>query len=81
MPKENIANQKAGKPLLILQYATGNMQRLIFQSTFPSFLACNSYAGVLLRTYQNQLQYFSFPRMFPNSSNHASKCSEQLLIV
>ena len=47
------ANQKPGKLLHILQYATGNMQWVVFHSTFPSLLARNSYAGVLLETSQN----------------------------
>ena len=40
---ENTARQKPGKLLHVLRYATGNMPRVVFHSTFPSFLARNSY--------------------------------------
>ena len=42
---KNTANQSPGLPLRILRYATGNMQRVVFHSTFPSFLTRNSLLG------------------------------------
>ena len=42
---KNTANQRPGLPLHILRYATGNMQRVVFHSTFPSLLARNSLLG------------------------------------
>ena len=39
---KNTANQRPGLPLDILRFAPGNMQRVVFHSTFPSFLARNS---------------------------------------
>ena len=45
----------------ILWYAMGNMQRVVLHSTFPSLLARNIYAGVLLKTFQNQLRCFLTP--------------------
>ena len=51
--KENAVNQKPGKQLKILRYATDNMQRMVFHFAFPSLLARDSYIGVLSRTPQN----------------------------
>ena len=36
---KNTANQRPGLPLHILRYATDNIQRVVFLSTFPSLLA------------------------------------------
>ena len=42
---KNKANRRPGLPLHILRYVTGNMQRVVFHSTFPSLLARNSLLG------------------------------------
>ena len=42
---KNTANRRPGLPLHILRYVTGNMQRVVFHSTFPSLLARNSLLG------------------------------------
>ena len=42
---KNTANQRPGLPLHILRYVTGNMQRVVFHSSFPSLLARNSLLG------------------------------------
>ena len=48
--KENTANQKPGKQLHILRYATCKMQREVFHSTFASLHPRHSYASVILRS-------------------------------
>ena len=58
---KNTANQRPGFPLHILRYATGNMQRVVFHSTFPSLLARNSLLGSIWGLLKSQLRNFSTP--------------------
>ena len=55
------ANHRPGLPLHILRYATGNMQRLVFHSTFPSFLARNSLLGSIWGLLKSKLRNLSTP--------------------
>ena len=61
MPWKKTANQRPGLPLHILRYATGNMQRVVFHSTFPSFLARNSLLGSTWRLLKSELRNLSTP--------------------
>ena len=61
MPKKIEPIKILRKAVAILWYATGNMQRVVFHSTFQSLIVRNSY-GLL--------------RKIPNSSNHVRKCSD-----
>ena len=58
---KNTANQRPGLPLHILRYATGNMQRVVFHSTFPSFLARNSLLGSIWGLLKSELRNLSTP--------------------
>ena len=58
---KNTVNQRPGLPLHILRYATGNMQRVVFHSTFPSLLARNSLLRSFCELLKNQLRSFSTP--------------------
>ena len=53
---KNTANQRPGLPLHILRYATGNMQRVVFHSTFPSLLARKSLLGSIWTLLKSQLR-------------------------
>ena len=72
---KNTANQRPGLPLHILRYATGNMQRVVFHSTFNSrhclcgtvyrgpfedFSKANSETLQLLRTITNISDVFVY---------------------
>ena len=70
---KNTANQRPGLPLHILRYVTGNMQRVVFHSTFPSLLARNSLLGSFWGLLKNQLRNFEFLRTVTNISNHVRK--------
>ena len=65
---KNTANQRPGLPLHILQCATGNMQRVVLHSTFPSLLARNSLLGSHLKS---QLRNSSTPA---NHYEHFRSC-------
>ena len=58
---KNTANQWPGLPLHILRYATGNMQRVVFHSTSPSFLARNSLLGSIWGLLKSELRNLSTP--------------------
>ena len=58
---KNTANQRPGLPLHILRYVTGNMQRVVFHSTFPSLLARNSLLGPIWGVLKSQLRNSSTP--------------------
>ena len=58
---KNSANQRPRLPLHILRYATGNMQRVVFHSNFPSFLARNSLLGSIRGLLKSELQNLSTP--------------------
>ena len=58
---KNTANQRPGLPLYILRYATGNMQRVVFHSTFPSFLARNSLLESICGLLKSELRNYSTP--------------------
>ena len=87
---KNTANQRPGLPLQILLYATGNMQWVVFHSTFPSLLVCNSLLGSIWRLLKIQLRNSSTPtihyehfrsrpeifRKFPNTSENFRRFSE-----
>ena len=75
---EKYSQSEARLPLRILRYATGNMQRVVFHSTFQSLLARNSKASSgtlqLLRTITNtsdHVRKFSedFPKILKNHKN------------
>ena len=53
---KNTANQRPGLPLHILQYATSNMQWVVFHSTFLSLLTHNSLLGSIWELLKSQLQ-------------------------
>ena len=89
---KNRANQRPGLPLHILQYATRNMQRVVFHSTFPSSLARNSLLGSIWGLLKSQLRNSSTPanhyeyfrsrleifQRFPNTSEDFGRFSENL---
>ena len=58
---KNTANQRPGLPLHILRYATGNMQRVVVHSPFPSLLARNSLPGSIWWLLKSQLRNSSTP--------------------
>ena len=58
---KNRADQRPGLPLYILRYATGNIQRVVFYSTFPSFLARNSLLGSIWGLLKSELRNLSTP--------------------
>ena len=80
---KNTANQRPGLPLHILRYATGNIQRVVFYSTFPSLLARNSLLGVHLRTWKPTPKLFNSCepiQTFPITSGNFPKISEHFPI-
>ena len=58
---KNTANQRPGIPLYILRYVTGNMQRVVFHSTLPSFLARNNLLRSILGLFKSELRNLSTP--------------------
>ena len=58
---KSTANQRPVLPLHILRYLTGNMQSVIFHSTFLSLLARNSLLGSIWGLLKSQLQNSSTP--------------------
>ena len=58
---KNTANQRPGLPFHILRYATGNIQRVVFHSTFPSFLARNSLLWFIWELFKSELRNLSTP--------------------
>ena len=80
---KNTANQSPGLPLHILQYASINLQRVVFDhSTFPSLLMCVTvYLGPfedfskILQTFSDHVQKF-FRWFFNTSKDFRKKTSE-----
>ena len=58
---KNTTNQRPGLLLHILRYAMGNMQRVVFHSTFPSFLARNSLLVFIWGLPKSDLRNLSTP--------------------
>ena len=58
---EKYSQSEARITLHILRYATGNMQRVVFHSTFPSFLPRNSLLGSIWGLLKSELQNLSTP--------------------
>ena len=73
-------SQRPGLPLHILRYTTGNMQRVVFHSTFPILLARNSLLGSIERTSQKPapklFNSYEPLRTFPITSGHFPTISE-----
>ena len=58
---KNTAKQRPGVPLHILRCTTGNMQPVVFHSTFPSLLARKSLPGSIWGLLESQLRNSSTP--------------------
>ena len=94
LEKYTAANQRPGLPLHILQCTKGNMQRIVFHSTFSSLFACNSLVWSIWGLLKSQLRKSSTPanhyehfwsrpdifRKFPNTFEDFRRFSENFKI-
>ena len=71
------ANQRPGLPLHILRYVTGNIQRVVFHSAFPSLLVrATIYWGPFEDFSKTSSETFQLLRTITNISDHVRKFSD-----